>query len=309
MSKDSVVNEIHKNVRKNFPRRHVILKDIDDVWQADLVDMQSFSKDNSQYKYILTVIDAFSKYAWAYPLKLKNKETVTEAFSKLLEKGRVPKNLQTDLGTEFYNSCFKKLLQKYGINHYSTYSTKKASIVERFIRTLKTKMYKQFSLQGNYKWNDGTLEHIMKKYNSTFHRTIGTAPDKVNEKNKQNILKRYRLLQLSAPSQKRSKFKIGDYVRISKYKGTFDKGYTPNWSTEIFNIAQVQNTHPITYLLKDARQRPILGSFYTEELQKTKHPDIYLIEKVLKTKGNKLYVKWLGLPPSENSWIDKLNLL
>lgn len=96
MSKDCVVNEIHKNVRKNFPRRHVILKDIDDLWQADLIDMQSFSKYNSHYKYILAVIDAFSKYAWAYPLKYKNKETVTAAFRKLLEQGRVPKNLQTD---------------------------------------------------------------------------------------------------------------------------------------------------------------------------------------------------------------------
>lgn len=136
-------------------------------------------------------------------------------------------------------------------------------------------MYKQFSLQGSYKWNDGTLNLIMKKYNSKCHRSTGMAPDKINENNKKNILKRYRLQEnISSLKQKRSKFKIGDHVRISKYKGTFEKGYTPNWSTEIFSIAQIQNTHPITYLLKDARQRPILGSFYPVELQKTKYPDI-----------------------------------
>lgn len=307
MSKDLIVNEIHKYARKNFLRRNVILKDIDDLWQADLIDMQSFSKENSQYKYILTIIDAFSKYAWVYPLKHKNQITVTEAFKKILLSGRVPKNLQTDLGKEFYNSCFKHILEVYDINHYSTYSTKKASIVERFIRTLKSKLYKQFSLQGNYKWNDGTLDYIVKKYNSTFHRTIGMAPDEVNKNNKTKILQRYKSLQI--PISKCSKFKVGDYVRISKYKGTFEKGYTPNWSTEIFRIAQIQNTRPITYLLKDARQRPILGAFYTEELQKTCHPDIYLIEKVLKRKGNQLYVKWLGLPLSENSWINKTNVL
>lgn len=102
---------------------------------------------------------------------------------------------------------------------------------------------------------------------------------------------------------------VGDFVRISKYKGCFEKGFTPNWSTEIFKIYKVQDTNPTTYLLEDARSRPILGAFYKEEIQKTNHPDIYLVEKVLKRKRNKVYVKWLGLPASENSWIDKTNKL
>lgn len=103
--------------------------------------------------------------------------------------------------------------------------------------------------------------------------------------------------------------KAGDYVRISKYKGIFEKGYTPNWSTEIFKIIKAQNTCPVTYLLEDSRHNPILGAFYKEELQKTKHPEVYLVEKVLKRKGNKVFVKWLGLPNDENSWIDKSNVL
>lgn len=309
MSKESVVNEIHRSARKNYPRRHVVLKDIDDLWQADLIDMQTYKNENLQNKYILTIIDTFSKYAWGFPLRSKNKQVVTDVFKSLLEKGRVPKNLQTDLGTEFYNSDFQQLMQKYNINHYSTYSTKKASIVERLIRTLKNNLYKLFSLQGNYKWCDSALENIVRKYNSTYHRTIGAMPNDVNHENKDFFLKRYRTMYSTKHNEKYRKFRVGDFVRISKYKGVFAKGYTPNWSAEIFKIDKVQNTNPATYLLKDTKQRPILGAFYAQEIQKTMHPNIYLIEKILKRKGNKLFVQWLGLSAEENSWIKKTNLL
>lgn len=175
MSKIDVINEIHKNARVNFPRRSVILKDIDDLWQADLMDMQAISKVNAGYKYILVIIDTFSKYALAIPLKQKNKQQVSEAFKTVIEKGRVPKNLQTDLGKEFYNDQFKSVVNKYKINHYSTYSTKKASIVERLIRTLKNKLYKEFSLNGNYKWFNGMLEKKLHEYNNDVHRTVCQA--------------------------------------------------------------------------------------------------------------------------------------
>lgn len=307
MSKEVVVDEIHKQARKNFPRRHVIMKDIDDLWQADLIDVQSISSVNSNYKYILAIIDTFSKYAWVYPLKQKSKEHITRAFEDLLKQHRVPKNLQTDLGTEFYNKQLKLLLDRYNINHYSTYSVKKASIVERFIRTLKNKLYKQFSMQGNYKWVNGALFNVIKQYNDTVHRTIGLKPSEVNTENKQQILLKYNKTNISKTSK--TKFQVGDPVRISKYKGTFEKGYTPNWSTEIFTIAKIQNTEPITYAIEDSKHRPILGSFYSQELLKPKYPNIYLVEKILKKKGAKLYVKWLGLPSQENSWIDKSEVL
>lgn len=308
MSKADVVNEIHKNARVNFPRRTVIMKDIDDLWQADLIDMQSISKVNKNSRFIFTVIDTFSKYAWAFPLETKNKDVVCDAFKRLLDEGRRPKNLQTDNGTEFYNNKFQKLMKSYNINHYSTFSTKKASIVERFIRTLKSKLYKEFSLKGNYNWIDNTLKNVIYKYNHTHHRTIDEMPAKVNGINKKRILKRYEKMVKKVIMK--SKFKVGDYVRISKYKGTFEKGYTPNWSTEIFKIRKIQNTTPVTYLIEDTiRGRPILGAFYVQELQQTKHPDIYLVEKVIKRKGNSVFVKWLGLPSTENSWIDKSNVL
>lgn len=309
MSKVDVINEIHKCARVNFPRRPVEMRDIDDLWQADLIDMQNYSKENSGFRYILVVIDTFSKYAWAIPLKSKTKASVCTSFKMILKKGRKPKNLQTDFGTEFYNDNFKDMTSTYNINHYSTYSTKKASIVERLIRTLKSKLYKEFSLNGKYKWIDGTLDKVIHNYNNTRHRTINLKPCDVNISNKKMILERYYDHQKYQAVNKSRCLKVGDFVRISKHKSVFEKGYTPNWSTEIFKISKVNETNPVTYLIKDSRGQPILGAFYTQELQKTKHPNIYLVEKVLKRKRNKVFVKWLGLPSVENSWIDKTNVV
>lgn len=307
MSKADVVNEIHRNVRVHFPRRNVILRDIDDLWQADLIDMQASSKFNAGYKYILVIIDCFSKFAWAIPLKQKNKEAVCKGFVNVLIKGRHPKNLQTDLGKEFYNDKFKILCSRYSINHYSTYSTKKASIVERFIRTLKNKIYKEFSLKGNYKWKDEVLQNKVWEYNNSFHRTVGRPPATINHNNKDAVLQRYVCISQYRKISDHKKFLVGDFVRISKYKGCFEKGFTPNWSTEIFKVSKVQNTKPTTYILEDTKSSPILGAFYAHEIQKTKNPDLYLVEKVLKRKGNKVFVKWLGLPSTENCWINKAN--
>lgn len=109
--------------------------------------------------------------------------------------------------------------------------------------------------------------------------------------------------------QWKPKFKVGDCVRISKYKHNFEKGYTPNWSTELFIIKKVNKTLPVTYHIEDQRKQNISGAFYEQELQRSNYPDAYLIEKVLKKKGNKLYVKWLGLNSAENSWIEKAAIM
>ena len=151
--KITLVNELHRAARVNFPRRRVIVKGLNDLFQCDLVEMIKYSKQNKGYKYLLTVIDCFSKYAFVVPLKNKSGKNVTEAM-KIVLKERVPKNLQSDLGKEFYNQDFQNLLKTYNINHYSTYSTLKASIVERFNKTIKHKMWKMFSLRGTYKYID-----------------------------------------------------------------------------------------------------------------------------------------------------------
>lgn len=304
MSKEALVNELHRSARRNFKRRRVIMKGIDDLWQADLVEMQPYAKFNHGYRYLLVVIDTFSKFAWVVPCKTKNALDVSIAFQSIISKRR-PKNLQTDNGTEYYNKNFKKLTDKYKINHYSTYSVMKASIVERLNRTLKGKMWKLFSLYGSYKW-ESILPKIVNEYNNTKHSTIKMAPINVNKSNEKMLLNTvYNNIKIAGPA----KLKKGDLVRISKYKGLFEKGYTPNWSTELFKIIKVQITNPVTYLLEDLQNNPITGGFYEYELQKTNISDVYLVEKILKRKGSQAYVKWLGISSDQNSWIEMKDLI
>lgn len=305
MVKEQVVNEIHRSARKNFKRRKVILKGIDDLWQADLIDLQNLQTVNKGYKYILVVIDAFSKYAWCVPTKTKSKTEIKNKLEQIIKStNRVPNNVQTDFGKEFYNDEFDCYMKSLNINHYSTYSVKKASIVERLIKTLKTKLYKYFSLIGNYKWVGKPLDDLVNSYNQTIHRTTKFKPNDVNLDTEAKVMENIQKAQ-SIQDFKLNKFRIGDCVRISKYKGVFHKGYTPNWSTELFTIKKVNKTHPITYHIEDQRKNKILGTFYEQELQKSKYPDVYLIEKIIKRKGEKMFVKWLGLNDSENSWIDR----
>lgn len=309
MSKNDIVNELHRAARKNFPRRSTVIKGLDDLWQADLMDLQKYHRINNGYKYVLVVIDTLSKYVWVNPLKSKDKKSVTDAMQNILcSSMRKPKHLQTDLGSEFYNNNFRQLLKEFNIKHYSTYSIKKASIVERVIRTIKCHLYKLFSICGKFQWVQKNLKDAVKSYNSSIHRITKFRPIDVNQSNqmvvRNNIIETY-----YCNKDRKPKYHVGDYVRISKYKGEFYKGYTPNWSTEIFKVVKVNQTNPPTYHLEDKHKQRILGSFYEYEIQKTKFPDIYLIEKILKRKGNKLYVKWLGLSEKENSWVDKTSLI
>lgn len=303
MSKIQIVNELHGPARRNYPRRRVITKGIDDLWQCDLVEMIPYARENKGFKYMLTVIDVFSKYSWVEPIKSKSAENVSVSLDKILRQ-RTPKNLQTDKGKEFYNSRFKQLMKLYNVNHYSTFSNMKASVCERFNRTLKTCMWREFNYQGSHNWLK-ILPRLVDEYNNRRHRTIGMKPSDVTVKKEKILLRTvYSNIKISGMA----KLKIGDFVRISKFKNIFDKGYEPNWSTEIFVISKVQHTNPVTYKLKDMQDTEISGGFYEHEVKKTKYPDIYLVEKILRRKGSQAYVKWLGLDSSHNSWVKKSDI-
>jgi len=304
--KIQVVNELHKPIRKNFIRRRIIIKGLWDLWQADLAQMDLYASDNKNYKYILIVIDCFSKFIWGRPLKTKTGKEVSEAFKEiLLESKTRPKNLQTDQGKEFFNRDFQSLMKINGITHYNTYSITKAAIAERAIRTIKEKLFKYFSLNGSYRWID-ILQDIIKDYNGNIHRTINMKPRDVNKRNEQLLLEtRYNHMKIAG----RGKFKIDDVVRISKARHAFSKGYTPNWTTELFKIKKIQHTNPVTYILGDMEGQLIKGSFYEPELQLAKYSDVYLVEKILRKKGNKVLVRWLGFDKSHDSWIDNKNKL
>lgn len=309
-SRQSIVNELHKPARRTFPRRNTILKGINDLYQADLVEMISNSKLNKNYKYILTLINCFTKFAFAAPLKNKKGETVSDAMGNIIRRNNLKMNhLQTDDGKEFFNKTFSNLMKHHKINHYSTKSDKKAAIVERFNRTLKGLMYKQFSLRGSYVWYD-ILSELLNLYNNRFHRTIGMKPSEVNKANEGQVMKRIKK-QTKPPTEKYppKRFSVGDKVRISKFKNIFTKGYLPNWTNEVFEVYRVQPTFPETYILKDNRGEILKGGFYGHEILKSNTGDIYLVEKIIRRKKDKLYVQWSGYDKTHNSWISKKDLI
>lgn len=304
---EATINELHKPARRNYPRRKYDIRDLNETFQMDIVDMQKYSKENKNYRYILTVIDIFSKFSFAIPLKSKSAGDVTDAMVSVL-KLRKPKKIHVDKGTEFWNSKFKSLMKKHNIHMYSTFSNLKASIVERFNRTLKEKMFKHFSLIGKYKYYD-VLPQLVLDYNQTVHSKIKMRPIDVTKENSRQLYQRIYLKDKLKVNDRKNKFNVGDVVRISKFKHIFEKGYTPNWTTENFTVKKINNTIPHTYILKDHKGNPIQGCFYEHEMLKTKHPDVYLVEKIIKKRGNRCYVKWLGFDSSENSWVNKEDIL
>ena len=162
---------LHKPARRKFPTLPVKVFTIDEQWTADLIEAINISKQNKGYKYLLTLVDAFSKYAWVEPIKNKTVQAVMDAFDKILKQGRKPIQLQTDDGKEFYNKTFQTLLNKDKIHHFSTSGDTKASVVERFSRTLKQRLYHYFTTNNTLNLVP-VLQALVKSYNRSYHHSI-----------------------------------------------------------------------------------------------------------------------------------------
>ena len=209
---------------------------------------------------------------------------------------RNPNKIWIDKGSEFYNNSIKKSIKDNNIEMYLIHNEGKSVIADRLIRTLKNKIYKYMTLSK--KVYIDKLYDIGDEYNNTYHRTIKMKPVDVKDNTYIDFEKEV--------NDKDPKFKVDDYVRISKYKNVFAKGYMPNCS-EVFVIKKVKNTAPWTYVINDLNGEEIIGTFYEKELQKTNQKE-FRIEKIIKRKRDKLYVKWKGYDNSFNSWIDKKDL-
>ena len=305
---------LHKPIRRRFKRNRVTVGGIDQQWQMDLADMQSMQKFNDGYRYLLVCIDVFSKYAWVVPLKNKKGPSLVEAFKIILASGRKPEKIITDQGTEFFNKHFKALLKDEDIELYNTYNETKASVVERLIRTLKTRMWRYFTAKKTMRYID-MLPDLVYSYNHTIHRSIKKKPADVTVDNEKQV---WHTLYDDRDEVKHVKYKfnIGDQVRISKIKRTFEKGSLPNFSKEIFTVSKQIPRDPPVYKLKDYDGEELKGTFYEKELQKVIKPDdVYEVEKILKKRGRgrnvQYLVKWLGYPNKFNSWVSasEINLI
>ena len=286
-----LADELHKPIIRKFKKRKVYSLFKGNIWGADLADMQLLSKFNKGSRFLLCVIDIFSKYAWVIPLKDKKGVSIVNAFQKILDDSKRKANkIWVDKGSEFYNNSFKKWLHDNNIVMYSANNEGKSVVAERFIRTLKNKIYNYMTSISKNVYID-KLNDIVKEDNNTYHTSIKMKPVDVKDNADSDVKKEI--------NDKYPKFKISDHVRISKYKNIFAKGYMPNWSEEIFVIKKIKNAVPWTYVINDLNGEEIIGTFYEKELQKINQQE-FRIEKILKRKGDKLYVTWKGY---DNSFI------
>lgn len=302
---------LHKPVRRKFYRRPVLVSTIGEQIQADLVDVGAHSRENQNIRFLLTIVDAFSRYAWVIPLKNKTGAEVAQAIENVLSIHSY-RLLQTDKGKEFYNQRVSSVLKTHGTKHFSTENEDlKASIVERFNKTLRGKIHRIITKSVKGKYLD-QLGSVVRGYNETIHRSTGFKPINITYENAHEVwfrLNERRAGFKSLPKKKKPKLKIGDHVRLARGKTTFERGYAQRWSIELFKIKQVHtNINPIVYEIVDAAETPIKGTFYEQELQKVAEPETYIVEKIVKTRRlrgkSQSLVKWLGYSDAFNSWVN-----
>lgn len=315
---------LQKPVRRNFKRAKVLVSKPKEQLDIDLADMQSLLKYNDNVKYLLVVIDVFTRYAWVEPLKNK---TANEVERKLVDIVRdiKPRKIRTDGGAEFNNKWVKQMFERNNIYHHVTLNEVKANYVERFIRTLKTMIYRYFTNHKTQIYID-VLPQLVETYNATPHRSLNNiAPKDVNEQNVSNVwaymyLKPQKSKKTSDTNAKKFrvqtkrlyKYKIGQLVRISHQRKVFTRAYNEQWSYEVFKINKRFQMQSIPmYKLVDLLEDQIKGYFYQSELQvvNKKENTLWSIEKIIRKRRRKnstqYLVKWTGYSNRFNSWIDE----
>ena len=292
---------------KTFPRRKVYASGVNEIWTADLMDVQRYSKVNKNMTFILVVVDVFSRYAYARGMKRKTAKSTADALKDILKENRQgsdPKFLWTDDGKEFKNQDVGALLARHHVKWYSTHNTVKASIAERFIRTLRIMIEREYILTDSTVWYK-CLPRLLLEYNKRKHRTIKMSPiDALKPENKAAV---YASQFKGATGGTRPAFYVGQRVRTCLNKKLFEKGSTQNWTEEIFRISDIVPGQPTTYRLEDLLGDEITGTFYKEQLRSTNQA-IYRVERVLRRRGNQALVKWTDYDSRFNSWVDEASI-
>ena len=269
--RQNAVHSKHRRiVKKKFPRRRIVVHCPFQIFMADLIEYQNneYKYANSGNKFILVVIDIFTKKAYARPVKNKNKFNMAIAMESILDSlDHYPNTLITDEGLEFYNRSVQEVLDKYAIHHYSIKSKMKASVVERFIRTLKSRLEKYFVSNKTKRWID-VLPQLIKNYNNTPHRSIGMSPNKVTDENADKVFK---TMFPDIHLDTKPRLQVGNIVRKLKEKTIFEKGYKQTWSDELYKIIRVkQSAGRVWYIIADMNGIRQSGIKYYWELNLVK---------------------------------------
>jgi len=257
----------HKSVKHKFIRRKIVSPDIDYLWQMDLVTITKGNRINNGTKYLLTTIDVLSRFAFVRALPNKNSLTTADALKSIFAEGRKPRFIQADEGNEFEGSC-RRYLKEENIILFNNHSILKAAMIERFNRTLMTRISKYLTYTKNLKFID-RLQDFVDSYNSSYHRVIKCSPNDVNKFNAMDVwIRCYGKTPEEENHQKLKKsiLKVGTFVRLKIMKQQFSKGYSPTFSKEIYEIREVVSSKPVTYLLRNSGNENINGVFYPEEM-------------------------------------------
>lgn len=305
---------LHKDRRRKGPTRSTIVSGINSLWQADLSDLPDLASANDGHRYLLCVIDIFTKFLYARPLKTKTGLEVTSGFRSIIESaGQQPLKLQTDRGKEFKNTAFQSYLSTLGIEFYHSHNYDvKASLVERVQRSFKSRLFRYMTYNNSRRYLEA-LDRLVDSYNKSYHRSIGMPPSEVTIDNQESVW--HRLYGESSTPHPEKIFNVGDKVRISKERLVFDKSYLTKWTQELFTVKIVMQTNPVVYRLSDESGGLLEGTWYDWELQGVDNSaeGPFRIEEILaerKVNGRtQILVKWQGYDSSYNSYVDKASVI
>ena len=255
------INEIYsKPPKKNYITNKTNVYYIDDIWSLDILDLKDYGpKNNRGYRYVLVIIDNFSKYGWTVPLKNKNAQTIKDSFENILTNSkRKPNLIESDRGKEFYYNIFQDFLNKNNIKLYSRNSSYGAVFAEKFNRIIRDLLKKIVFERGDAKWID-ILPTITEQYNNRIHSSTKLTPIQASlKKNERNVCKNL----LDKRKKVKPKFQINDLVRTADLKRTFSKGDTTNWSYKLYKFTEIINDTIPTYYIDNLSER------YNESLLK-----------------------------------------
>ena len=305
----------HKQTINNFTRNRVLVNSIDEEFQADLMDIKNVSKQNNGFSYLLNVIDVLSKFAFSIPLKSKSAHNVATALERIFEV-RLPSKLHTDRGLEFLNKPVSQVLQKFNVMHTTTNDKQiKASIVERFNRTLRMRIARYTTFVKKKKFID-KLHDIINSYNNTIHRSIKMKPSEVTLDTQHHAFnnlyggKSYLEL-LTKARKKTSRITVGDFVRVKEEKTSFARGYTRNWSLQVYRIREVIASGQMhTYKIQDSQRKVLKRRFYANDLQVIAPPSNYIRKVINKRTRNgsiEYFVEWEDRNV-QSSWIKESDI-
>lgn len=318
------VYSMNRALRRRFKRARVLTGGIRDQYDIDLMDVGFHSAENDGVRYLLIVIDVFTRYLWASPLNNKSSSAVLAALKKCFKDMGTPRKVRSDLGKEFTSLKTEEYFKSIGVKHFTTQGEAKSNYVERVIRTLRSLIHRSSKKARSFRYID-KLESLVRNYNITPHKSLGyKAPAEIDKGNEvdqiidqyltpmvseRKIIKKKKSGKIPKPSSP-FRFKVNDTVRLSHLKHPFEREFMEKFTGELFEIKSrfLKQNIPM-YKVRDLNGQDLTGSFYQAELQRVQKPEdtVWEIEKILRKKrrGNETYVlvKWLNFPRSFNSWI------